>query len=105
MRLGPLPLTVRASARLAHHSGLLHELVTFEMVSFVSLGRMITMATRYSQELPDDVVRVPINHELAITIAKDFGIHASPLNKWVSWPALSGANSLRVTRAENNVLR
>lgn len=63
------------------------------------------MATRYSQELPDDVVRVPINHELAITIAKDFGIHASPLNKWLSWPALSGANSLRVTRAENNVHR
>lgn len=55
------------------------------------------MATRYPQELRDDVVHVAINRELGVKIsqiAKDFGIHAGILDKWLSRARSSEANSL-----------
>jgi len=69
---------------------------------------MITVPKPYPQEFRDDVVRVVRAREAGVTlaqIAKDCGVHAMMLNKWMRQADIDDVNKPGVSRTESHELR
>ena len=67
-------------------SGLLHGLVTFDLCGRETVREDVDMPRPFPREFREDVIRVARDRDPETTIeqiAKDFGIHANTLTKWL----------------------